>query len=262
MQGGSKYILPNAKEPIEVQVFDVNAQPLRGKTDISLYIRRNHDDLYLDWHDDTFKLPTEVIQMFATLQEVSSLYAPGIYRLNTVAHVCGLDTSRITNATNHDVYAITVVQIGGTDAVGLPTGFELHVDATLVDRVDNVPNAVNTALSTFHGIGSWQAVSVGNIADAVWNSMQNDHVIAGSFGDLMRRIVALQKENYFIDQMTYNSRGLMIAGRIRLFDSKTGAMSATDGGINEGEFATYSFNTTSTTGTTERARTARSVRDT
>lgn len=231
MQGGSKYIFPGAKEPIEVQLFDQFGQPLAGKTDIYVRIRRHQDDLYYDWSDDTFKAPGSVVQMNEVLQEISATYSPGIYRLNTVTHVRGWDTSLITNGGNTDVYEITIVQVGGTDAVGLPVGYELHVDPA------------------------------GNIAAAIWDAAQSDHTIAGSFGDLLRRVAALQKENYFIDQMTYNPQGLMLTGRIRLFVTKAAALAATDGGVGEGEFATYSFDTTETVGSPERARTARSVRD-
>jgi len=63
----------------------------------------------------------------------------------------------------------------------------------------------------------------------------------GSFLDSILRIVGLQKENYFIDQMLYNTPGLMTSARIRLFKTKSETDAATDGGANEGEFATYAF---------------------
>jgi len=541
MKGGSKYIKLGAKEPIEIQVFDDAENLLKLLTDLYVRVRRHADDLYFDWSDATFKAPASVVQMEQVLEEVSPTYSPGIYRLNRTtapAHAKGFDTAAITNPGSGDIYDVTIVQIGGTDAAGLPTGFELHVDPTIVtptliadavwdeqkgghnvagsfgeevqthatpaevnaeadqalldydpptkaeldaaelairgadgddlktlsdqldgkptaaqidtelsgthgagawdgtagdwttaekeefraalgitgtktgpggggqlqevladtadmqpkvdmpistraapgaemnlvdaaitgdkfatsgrdeivdevaarlatahgagswegasagdvagavwdeskaahtvlgsfgeevkdhatvpevkaeadqalidydpptkaeldaaeaairgadaddlkdlsDQIDGVPAAVNVALSAVHGAGSWEssAISPAIIADAVWNALQTDHTIAGSFGDAVRRIVALQKENYFIDEMTYNSQGLMLTGRIRLFATKAAALAATDGGSGEGEFATYSFDTTEVAGQPCQAKTARSVRD-
>lgn len=268
MQSNSKYIFPGYKEPIEIQLFDQYGQLLKGKTNIYVRIRRHQDDYFFDWSNNTFKEPASVVKMNEVLAEVSMTYSPGIYRLDTATHVKGWDTSLITNGNDNDVYEITIVQIGGLDAVGMPVGFELHVDPLLAaiddvsSQIDDLPSAIDTALTATHGTGSWQSAAAGNIADAVWNAMQTDHTIAGSFGDLVRRVVALQKENYFIDQMNYNIQGLMTSGRIRLFNTKAEALAATDGGTGEGEFATYSFDTTETVGAPERAKTARSVRDT
>lgn len=542
MKGGSKYIKPGAKEPIEIQVFDEAERLLKGLTNLYVRIRRHADDLYFDWSDATFKAPASVVQMEQVLEEISGTYSPGIYRLNRTtapAHTHGFDTAAITNPGSGDVYDVTIVQIGGTDAAGLPTGYEIHVDPTIVtptliadavwdeqkaghnvpgsfgeevqthanptevaaaataalntydpptkaeldaaelairgadgddlktlsdqldgkptaaeidaqlsgthgagawdgtasdwsvdereeirsvlgitgdkdtpggggqvqeiladtadmqpkvdmpistraapgaemnlvddaitdakiatsgrdeivdevaarlasahgggswegatpsaiagqvweedpaahnnpntfgaevqdhatvpevkaqadqalvdydpptkaeldlaearirgadnddlkilsDQLDDLPTAVNTLLSGIHGPGSWEssAISPAVIANAVWNAMQADHQLANSFGDAVQRIVALQKENYFIDQMTYNAEGLMLSGRIRLFRTKAAALAATDGGSGEGEFATYSFDATPTAGEPCKARTARSVRDT
>lgn len=237
---GSTWVPTNGVEPIEVQLFDYAGIPLVGKTDIKVQVRRIRDDYYLDWSDDTLKLPASVIQRQITLEEVSSVYSPGLYRLNDWPHVNGLNLAAIINHGVDDIYDVTVVQVGGTDAIGLPVGFELKVGA-LADKIQGLP---------------------ANVADAVWNSMQTDHTLAGSFGLLLQRIVALQKENYYIDHMTYNTQGLMLTGRIRLFATKAAALAATAGGVGEGEFATYSFDTTPISGKPERAATARSVRDT
>lgn len=541
MKGGSKYIKPGDKEPIEIQVFDTAEQLLKGLTNLYVRIRRHNDDLYFDWSDQTFKAPGSVVQMEQVLEEVSPTYSPGIYRLNRTTppvQARGFNTAGITNPGSGDVYDITIVQIGGTNAAGLPAGYELHVDPTIItptiiadavwdemvgghtaigtfgeevqthatptevktqvdqalidydpptkteldtaenairgtdgdtlktlsdqldtkptatqidtqlssthgsgawdatstdwtdtereelraalgitgdksgpggsgqlqeiladtadmqpkidmpistraapgaemdlimdavdanalatsardeivdevatrlasahgngswegatttaiadqvweeaivdhitpgsfgeevqyhatptevearalsalntydpptkaeldaaeasirgtdsddlkdisDQIDTLPATIDTLLSGIHGAGSWEssAISPTIIANAVWNAMQADHTLSGSFGDAVQRIVALQKENYYIDQMVYNSQGLMLSGRIRLFRTKTAALAATDGGTGEGEFATYSFTTTETPGEPCKAKTARSVRD-
>jgi hypothetical protein len=237
MSDGSKYIKPGAKEPIEVQVFDRYWEiPLLGKTDLYVKIRRIADAFFLDWNDNTFKNPATVITLRAVLSEVSPTYSPGIYQLNRApGHIRGFDTSQITNAGVTDVYDVTIEQVGGTDGAGLPIGYELHVraDATLPTE----------------------------IADAVWDAMQVDHDVLGSFGDLMRRIVALQKENYVIDNAVHNPQGLLITARIRLFENKADVLAATDGGVGEGEFATYNFVTTPDGSKPAIADVVRSMRD-
>ena len=222
---------------MEIIVVDINGQPLTGKTDICVQIRRHQDDFYFDWSDNTFKTPSTVVARYQALAEVSPAYSPGVYRLNVgPQHIKGFDTAAITNPGTADVYDIDVVQTVGTDAAGLPQGYELQI----YDLSVGLPAA---------------------IADAVWNAMQVDHRLTGSFGELLQRIVALQKENYFIDNMVYNTQGLMLSGRIRLFRTKTETDTATNGGSSEGEFATYAFTTTPTPGRPERAATAKSVRE-
>jgi len=237
VQGGSKYILPGAKEPIEIQLIDQFNRLLTGKTDIFIQIRRHQDDRYFDWSDNTFKNPSIIVTRHQALSEVSAAYSPGIYRLDAgPTHAKGFNTAVITNPGSADVYDIDVTQIGGDDATGLPQGYELCI----YDLTVGLPEV---------------------IADAVWNAMQVDHRVVGSFGELVQRVAALQKENYYIDNMTYNTQGLMLTGRIRLFYTKTDANAATPGGSGQGEFATYTFTTTPTPGHPERAATARSVKE-
>ena len=229
----------NSTEPVEVQLFTHAGAPLLGKTDIKVQVRRIQDDHFLDWTDNLLKTPSSVTARLLGLEEVSAAYNPGLYRLNTWPHINGLNLAAILNHGLDDIYDVTIMQDGGTDATGLPIGFELKAGA-LADKIQALPNSV---------------------ANAVWDTIQADHTLAGSFGLLLQRVVALQKENYFIDSMTYNTQGLMLTGRIRLFHTKADALAATPGGIGESEFATYSFDTTSISGRPERAATARSVRD-
>jgi hypothetical protein len=240
--GGSIWVTTDSTEPIEIQIFGQDGIPLPGKIDIVIQLRRISDSLYLDWTDNTLKLPAAVVQRHQILSEVSATYSPGLYRLNSLDHPNGLHLDRIINRGTNDIYDVTILQAGGTDAVGLPLGFEMKV-GFLADNIASI-----SSMPT-------------DIADAVWDALQADHTVAHSFGDMMRRIVALQKENYFIDEMTYNTQGLLLTGRIRLFTTRTEALAATDGGAGEGEFATYSFDTTPVSGKPERPLTARSVRD-
>lgn len=239
-ESGPVYVPTGATEPIEVQVSGLDNLPLTGKTSIKLCIRRIRDSLYLDWTDNTFKAGGDATQRLMPLTEVSADYSPGVYELDTAPHTKGLNTGVITNAATGDVYDITVVQDGEYDAPGLPVGFEIKLGEPFADRIQDLPDSV---------------------AAAVWDETQLAHIIAGSFGDAVRRILALQKENYFIDQMEYNSRGLLLGGRIRIFPDKVTALAATKGGSGEGEIGVYSFTTTEVAGHIERADTARSVRE-
>ena len=237
MRGGSKYIKPGAKEPIEIQVSNRYTNvPLLDSTTLFVKVRRINDDLYFDWDDNTFKAPAGATTLQTALDQVSKTYSPGLYQLDFGPdHLKGFDTSKITNAGTDDVYDVTIEQIGGTDAAGLPTGYELHVRQ--------------------------EAVLPSDIADAVWNAMQADHKVLGSFGDLMRRIVALQKEHYVIDNMVHNTQGLLTAARIRLFENKADVLAASDGGAGEGEFAAYTFTTLPDASKPAIADVVRSTRD-
>jgi hypothetical protein len=209
--GGIAYVESGGKEPIEVQVFNkFTGDPLTGKTDIKVRIRRHADDYYYDWIDDTFKDFVSVGVIATPLAEIHATRSPGLYRLNNANHAYGFDTSKITNPGTDDIYEVTILQDGDEDAAGLPVGFELKV---------------------------------------------------GNFLDRLLRIVALQKEHYFIDQTNYNTEGLLLSGRIRLFRNKNDVNNASDGGSGEGEFATYTLTTTPKGGAPERADLVRSVRD-
>lgn len=237
--GGSVWLPTGWTEPIEIQLFNTGGLPLLGDTNTVTQIRRQQDDYYYDWNNNEFRIAASVSEFYQILQEVSQSRNPGLYRLDTVEHVGGFDTSKPTNAGLDDIYDVTITHRVAPSLYGLPMGFEIRVGA-LADKLVALPDSV---------------------ADAVWDEMQADHVVTGSFGDLLRRVVALQKENYFIDQTAYNTPGLLTSGRIRLFNTKAEVDAATDGGTSEGEFATYAFSTTPKTDAQERADVIRSTRE-
>ena len=222
MNSSGSIVQTGETEPVEVYLVDVVGDALLGKTDIKLQIRRHADGYYYDWDDDTFKPAGSVTQMLQALEEVDASNDPGVYALNTATHAHGFNTNAISNPGTNDVYTLTVVQDGGSDAQGLPAGDILKV-GFWVDQIGGVPT---------------------NVANAVWNAMQADHVVQGSFGELLLRIEALKHGNHVLDNLVYNSQHLIMSGRMRLFTTKTAVAAATDGGVGEGEFATYSFTTT------------------
>jgi len=235
---GSVEIPTGGKEPVEIQVFHgITGQPLVGSTTLQVSVRRLKDDLYLDWSNDTLRIDIIIVKLWETLEEVDPTNRAGLYRLNTVNHVRGLDTSKFTNADVNDVYEVTI-RDSAEVAGGVPMGFELKTGA-LADKINGL---------------------LYDVANSVWDAMQADHKITGSFGDMMRRIVALQKEHYYVDNTTYNTEGLLLFGRIRLFETEAAVNAATYGGSSEGEFATYELTTTPKPLTPERANDVRSVR--
>lgn len=220
------HIQTGDKEPIEVLVLDVFGAPLLSKTDIRLQIRRTSDNFFFDWSDNTFKTEPSVVTRAIALTQVDMIVAPGEYKLIAPGHVDGFNTGIITNpVVTGDVYQVTIYQSPGTDAGNLPMLGQIRVGG-FADFID----------ASISGIPPF-------VADAVWDELQSGHQAVGSFGDLMQRIAALQKENYFVDQTTYNSQGLLVFGRMRLFRTKADTDAATSGGTGEGEFATYKVTT-------------------
>jgi hypothetical protein len=101
-------IQTGATEPIEVLVVDAFGDPLTGLTNIKVKIRRLSDGYFFDWSDNNFKSnPTTLLQ---ALTEIHAANFPGEYRLDTVDHVKGFDTSEIVNKAADDTYRVTVLQ--------------------------------------------------------------------------------------------------------------------------------------------------------
>ena len=63
---------------------------------------------------------------------------------------------------------------------------------------------------------------------AVWDALVNDHLLSGSTGEALAIVRGLLQHNYILDNVTYNSKGLLLSGRIRVFRNKAD----TDAGIN------------------------------
>ena len=115
------------KEPIVILAVKRNGDPLPGKTNLKIKIRRLYDGSYFDWDDNEFKSAASVTTMLWPLIEVSALYSQGEYHLNKADHVNGFDTASIINPETVDNYFITAIQDGGTDAANIPMIGEIKV---------------------------------------------------------------------------------------------------------------------------------------
>lgn len=121
-------------EPIMILVLDIMHQPLVAKTDIMIRIERLSDNTYFDWSDNTFKAGASVVALLQVLEEVSAIYSPGWYRLNTVTHSYGLHLDEITNAVEKDTYVITAVQQPASDAANVPQAGEIKVGKFVIEN--------------------------------------------------------------------------------------------------------------------------------
>lgn len=138
-------IQTDAVERIEFIALDSSMDPVTGKTDLLLQIRRISDGWYLDFNDMTFKGSGWTTRQ-TPLTETNATNDPGAYHYD-------LDTSAITNATTDAVYECRVDQSPGTDVVNLPATGEIKVgeyvndiDVAISSRSSHVPNDVRDAI--------------------------------------------------------------------------------------------------------------------
>lgn len=126
----SVQIPTGSNEPVVVLVVDANGDPLTGKSDIKIQIRRRSNGEYFDWSDSTFKAYALVTSPLLTLVEVSAVASPGEYELDSpgLGHDKGFDTSNIVNPLADDHYFVTAIQDGGSaDAANMPQIGEIRV---------------------------------------------------------------------------------------------------------------------------------------
>jgi hypothetical protein len=215
-------IQTGAKEPIEVMVLDTYGDPLTGKSDVVVKIRRQSDDFVYDWSDDEFKPPVSVASLSYPLVEVDSVNSPGEYRLDKAGHDNGFDTSTIVNPVNNDTYTITVTEDVANDAANLPAVGEIKV-GQFVDEIPDFSDDEKTEIKTVLGITG--------------TGTPDDSPTAG----VLSLVLGLVQNNFFLDSTLYNDQGLLVGGRIRIFPTKSDTNLATDGGSGEGELATFSI---------------------
>lgn len=51
----------------------------------------------------------------------------------------------------------------------------------------------------------------------VWEALLDNHLGAGTVGEAVAIVRGLMQHNYVLDNTTYNAKGLLVAGRIRVF---------------------------------------------
>jgi hypothetical protein len=212
-----------ATEPIEVIVFDILGVPLTGKTDIKVKVRRISDSMYYDWTDNYFKVSP--VRLEQVLEEISASNSPGEYRLNLAPdHINGFNTGTPVNKVMDDTYEITVVQDGGSDASNLPQIGEIKVG----QYVDEIPD-----------FNAFERAEIKEVLGITGTGTPNDSPTSG----VLSIISGLVQQNFFLDETSYSSSGLLTTGRIRIFPTKAATDAATDGGVAEGDLAAFRVTT-------------------
>ena len=157
------------------------------------------------------------------------------YKVSQVDGSLSLDTA--INGTGK----VTLQKQGGE------TGFwGASVDTSALDEAEyvilfKVLVGYTTAI-TVDGLSIYsRIVDYGAIADAVWDEVLSEHSVVGTTGEAMMVIRGLVQQNFLLDSTAYNTKGLLVAGRIRIFGNKDDVLAATDGGVGEGEIATFNI---------------------
>lgn len=81
-------------------------------------------------------------------------------------------------------------------------------------------DAGHTTLSGAYGKEAEQIEARVALADSVWDALIDSHLTANSMGEAMAIVRGLVQHNYILDNPTYNSKGLLLSGRMRIFKNK------------------------------------------
>lgn len=119
-------------ERIESLILGNSGEPIIDLTDICISIRRNSDDYYYDFDDDTFKSGGWVIRQ-QIMTEVDSINSPGEYYYIFI-------TGNIVNVVVDDTYHIRVDQINLSTAKNVPQVGEIKAG----EYVDDIDIAIST----------------------------------------------------------------------------------------------------------------------
>lgn len=180
------------KEPVSWHAVDIRAQPLVGKTDLFVRVKKA-DGAFLDWVDLTFKAAASAAQLDALLVQSDAVYDPGTYKLPGE-----FDTSIITGLTEYENLTFIFLQNPGTDAI-IPTPMELQIRPTISQVLDELEVLKDGGSGNFDPN-----------RDSLYHLSQNT-----------LRVLGLLHENTIVDRQTYDEAGNLLTSRVRVFDSPT-----------------------------------------
>lgn len=208
---------------------------------------------WLDFADLTFKASGWTTRQ-AILSEVDPVNSPGLYHLPA-----GLNMSLVTNLPGVGSELIAEYSLSGVS----PTFQGYAIDTyLLVDNINSLPTAATIADAVWDetmadhlnpgstGLElqgkaepgddmSLTATTIEAIADALLDELLTGHFISDSVGEALTLIRGLVQQNYMVDSTVFNAAGLMTSARFRIFQTDLQVDSATDGGVGEGEIATF-----------------------
>ncbi len=123
---------------------------------------------------------------------------------------------------------VASVQGAVTSVTGLTTG--------------TIATAVDVTLTASHGSGTWGGAAVEDVVEALLEAVVTDYSsVAGSVAEAIMLTKGLSLCNYVLDNCTYDSQGLLLSSRVRIFEDASGTSSASMGGSGEGELATFTL---------------------
>ncbi len=122
----------------------------------------------------------------------------------------------------------TTQAINGTSTTAISTAL---LDASLTGHA--TAGTVGGALTTA------AAFSTAAVATAVLDALLTDHAVEGSVADGVALAASLLQGNYVVDQTDTSDPNGQTSARLRCFRTGVAAAAATDGGVGEGEFATF-----------------------
>jgi hypothetical protein len=173
-------------EPVETYVVDFSNNPLTGKTDLFLRVRRKSDNFYLDWNDMTFKSSGWTLRD-RSLVEIDNTLSPGMYEIPG-----GFDTSAIVNPVVDDTYIMIPLQTPGTDAV-VPDPTDIKVGRWLDDVQTVLVSLVSADLVAAAGSSAVQIRTGATQADGYYDGMAV--VVVNSSGTAMRLVESYLNAN-------------------------------------------------------------------
>lgn len=132
------------------------------------------------------------------------------------------------SALSSGLVQVTTQAINGTSTTAISTAL---LDASLSGHA--------TAGTTGAALTAAAALSTSAIAGAVLDALLTDHAVEGSVADGVALAASLLQGNYVVDQTDTSDPNGQTSARLRCFRTGVAAAAATDGGVGEGEFATF-----------------------
>jgi len=130
---------------------------------------------------------------------------------------------------------------------------------TAIYRNVGAPNDF-TSIEIFYFRFDWSE-GAGVIADQVWEEALADHLgTAGSAAEQLAIVRGMCQQNYILDNTVHNSLGLLLEGRIRIFDTAANVPATGGGSETTGLIATYNIETTPESGDQDLVDTYRVVK--
>lgn len=226
----------------------------RGSGWYSVALTASHTDTLGDLALHITAAGADPLDVLFDVQESGLASADFVVRSGTAVAGAGSSITLDAGASAvNDIYVgLVVVIVSGTGA-GQARVINDYDGGTQVASVENpwATNPDNTSVFRLLAAGHPLSHSNGNGTNAaynlgaqVWDSTVDDvGLAAGSYGELLKIVQGLSNGMMVMDNTTHDANGLT-AARLRVFADQADVTAATDGGVGEGEIATFALATT------------------